>query len=95
MEEIAPDAPTAERTVETLTALLSVVRGLGSVEPPHNPADAALRQVLDDTKMEQHKARAVLDASGPWMLHGTDLRRSIEPGLEWESDFVTMVVEAK
>jgi hypothetical protein len=44
---------------------------------------------------EQGRAKAVLDASGPWLIHGTDLRRSIEPGLEWESDFVTMVVEAK
>jgi uncharacterized GH25 family protein len=44
---------------------------------------------------ENGRARAVLDTTGPWMVHGTDLRRSSEPGVEWESDFVTMVVEAK
>ncbi|HEY4355163.1 MAG TPA: hypothetical protein VGN16_05415 [Acidobacteriaceae bacterium] len=62
VDEIAPDAATAERTVETLTALLSVLRGLGSVEPPHSPADAALREILGSAKLEQHKTHAELDA---------------------------------
>jgi hypothetical protein len=43
----------------------------------------------------QGRARAVLDARGAWLVHGTDLRRATADGLEWESDFTTMVVEAK
>lgn len=41
------------------------------------------------------RASAPLDARGAWLVHGTDLRRSTTAGLEWESDFTTMVVEAR
>ena len=41
------------------------------------------------------RASAVLNARGAWLVHGTDLRRATAAGLEWESDFTTMVVEAK
>lgn len=41
------------------------------------------------------RAHAVLDATGPWLIHGTDLRRVMHAEREWESDFTTMVVEAK
>ena len=63
IEELAPDEPAAAHTVEALTTLLNIVRGLGSAQPPHNPADAALRQVLASINMEQHKDRAILTAS--------------------------------
>lgn len=42
----------------------------------------------------QGRARAMPDAAGPRLVYGTDWRRSTEPDVEWESDFVTMVVEA-
>ena len=41
------------------------------------------------------RASAMLDARGAWLVHGTDLRRATAAGLEWQSDFTTMVVEAK
>ena len=41
------------------------------------------------------RAMAKLDRAGAWLVHGTDLRRSAEPNLEWESDFVTLVVNVK
>jgi hypothetical protein len=41
------------------------------------------------------RASTVLDAHGAWLVRGTDLRRATPAGLEWESDFTTMVVEAK
>ena len=63
IEEIAPDPTAAQHTVETLTTLLNIVRGLGSAEPPHNPADSAMRSVLASITLEQHKDRALLDAS--------------------------------
>jgi uncharacterized GH25 family protein len=43
----------------------------------------------------QGRAHAVLDAAGAWLVHGTDLRRVKQAEREWESDFTTMVVEAK
>ncbi len=43
----------------------------------------------------QGRAHAVLDAAGPWLIHGTDLRRVMHAEREWESDFTTMVVEVK
>ncbi len=63
VEEIAPNTSTAQSTVEALNALLSVTRGLSSIQPPHNDADAALRKIINSAKIEQQKSRAVLDAS--------------------------------
>ncbi len=36
-----------------------------------------------------------LDAAGRWLLRGTDIRKSNQPDTDWESDFVTLTVEAK
>ena len=63
IEEIASDPDAAQHTVETLTTLLNIVRGLGSAEPPRNPADSAMRSVLASITLEQHKDRALLNAS--------------------------------
>jgi hypothetical protein len=63
IEELAPDEPAAAHTVEALTTILNIVRGLGSAQPPHDPADAALREVLASMTMEQHKDHAILNAS--------------------------------
>jgi hypothetical protein len=63
VEEFAGDPGDAERTVDALNALLSIVRGLASAEPPRGPADAALRQVLDSAKLQHHGDRAILNAS--------------------------------
>ena len=69
IEEFAPDEATAHSTVETLTTLLGVLRGVeaaaptGSPEPTQSPAPAALRAVLDSIKLQQHKDRAVLNAT--------------------------------
>ncbi|HEY1744993.1 MAG TPA: hypothetical protein VGG18_17615 [Granulicella sp.] len=63
IEEIASDPDAAQHTVETLTTLLNIVRGLGSAEPPRNPADSAMRNILASITLEQHKDRALLNAS--------------------------------
>jgi hypothetical protein len=62
IEEIAPNAAAAQATVETLTALLGIVRGATDAQPPANPADAAMRQVLDTVKFTQHDDHALLTA---------------------------------
>jgi len=63
IEEIAPDDAAAQHTVEALTTLLNIVRGIGSAQPPHNQADSAMRAILASTTLEQHKDRALLNAS--------------------------------
>jgi hypothetical protein len=63
IEEIAPSDAAARSTVETLTTLLGILRGIGGAQPPHDPADVAMRHVLDSIKLEQHKDRALLNAS--------------------------------
>jgi hypothetical protein len=63
IEEFADDALDAERTVDALNALLSIMRGIASAQPPHNQADEAMRQVLDSITLQHHDDRAVLHAS--------------------------------
>jgi hypothetical protein len=41
------------------------------------------------------RARAKLDLRGPWLVRGTDLRRSKEPDRAWDSETTTMVVEVQ
>jgi hypothetical protein len=61
--EIAPDAATAQRTVESLSTLLALLRGIDPTPPgtASSSSDAAVRAVLASTKLEQHNDRAVLD----------------------------------
>jgi hypothetical protein len=63
VEEFAPDSAAAETTVNSLSAILSLLRGIDSATPPHNPSDAALRQVIASTHIEQRNERALLDSS--------------------------------
>jgi len=63
IEEMAPDETAAQHTVETLTTLLNILRGLGSAQPPHNEADSAMREVLASITLDQKKDRAILNAS--------------------------------
>lgn len=34
-----------------------------------------------------------LDKAGPWLLRGTDLRRSTKQDVDWESDFSTLTIQ--
>ncbi|WP_182277819.1 hypothetical protein [Granulicella sp. 5B5] len=67
VEEIAPDPTSAETTVQSLSVILGLLRGLDSAtaDPttPHTPSDTALRQVIASTHIEQHSQRAVLTAT--------------------------------
>jgi hypothetical protein len=67
IEEIAPDEDAAQHTVETLTTLLSFLRGLGSerlkAQPPPGPAAVAMHDILSSVTLVQHGKRAELDAS--------------------------------
>ena len=70
LEEIAPDPSSAQRTVEQLTTLLALVRGLDltpledtSGSTAAKDSNAAMRAVLASTKLEQHNDHAVLETS--------------------------------
>jgi hypothetical protein len=63
IEEIAPDAVAAQATVDQLSTLLSIMHTVGAAVPPHSPADAATRSILDSIKLLQHKDRATLTAN--------------------------------
>jgi hypothetical protein len=63
VEEFVADPADAERIVNALNALLSIVRGIASAQPPRGPADAALRQVLDSATLTHHGDHALLRAS--------------------------------
>jgi hypothetical protein len=63
VEEFVADPLDAERIVNALNALLSIVRGIASAQPPRGPADAALREVLDSATLTHHGDRALLHAS--------------------------------
>jgi uncharacterized GH25 family protein len=41
---------------------------------------------------EGGRATFRLDKAGPWLLRGTDLRRSIKQDVDWESDFTTLTI---
>jgi len=63
IEEIAPDAASAQNTVDALTTLLNIFRGVASERPAHTDADTAFRAVLDSVKLTQHDDRALLNAT--------------------------------
>jgi hypothetical protein len=63
IEEFAPDAATAQTTVDALNSILGLLKTVGNSEPTHNDGDAALRQVLSSTQLEQHNQRALLSAT--------------------------------
>jgi hypothetical protein len=62
IQDIAPDALTAQALTDSLTSLLGVLRGITVEHPPHTAADVALRSVLESVKITQHGDHAILTA---------------------------------
>jgi hypothetical protein len=69
IEEIAPDAASAQRTVETLNTLVSLIRGLTGADLPHRTAAkppntaTALQAVLNSIRITRKDDRAILNAN--------------------------------
>ena len=72
IEEIAPDPASAHSTVEALTTLLNILRGIGSEQAAaqqatthqaENPSSTAIRTILNATTLTDHDSRAVLNAT--------------------------------
>ena len=49
-----------------------------------------------ETRRTDSAGRATfrIDKAGPWLLRGTDIRRSTKPNIDWESHFATLTFEA-
>jgi hypothetical protein len=63
IEEIATDPTTAAHTVDELTTLLNLLRGITNDHPARTPADQTLSSFLDSIKLTQHNDRALLNAN--------------------------------
>lgn len=63
IEDLAQDEMQAQRTAESLSALVGVVRAITNQQPVRTPADQALREVLGSVSVQQHGSRAELTAS--------------------------------
>jgi len=63
IEELAADDASAQRTVEALTAVLNIMRGISAEQPPHDAADSAMREILNSIEIEQKHDHALLNAS--------------------------------
>ena len=63
VEEFAPTEEDAHTTVEAMGALLGIARGLAAAGEQNDTAAQAMRQLLDEAKVEQHESRAVLTAT--------------------------------
>ena len=90
--EIVPlGDPTALRAGDSLRVLvLRAGKPLPGFSIASRPAGRAIaRQVTTDSV---GGAVVALPGAGRWLLSGTDLRRSSEPELEWESDFATLTI---
>jgi hypothetical protein len=62
IEEFAPTDDVAKHTVETMTTLLGIFRGIQDAQPAETPGAQAMRALIDSVKLEDHKDRAVLTA---------------------------------
>ncbi|MEO6924392.1 MAG: hypothetical protein ABI142_11250, partial [Bryocella sp.] len=63
VEELAPDEAEAQRTVDALTTVLGILRGISAAQPPRDEGDTALRAVLESVSVEQKHDHAVLIAT--------------------------------
>jgi hypothetical protein len=66
IEEIAPNPAAAHSSVEALTTLLNILRGISSeqaTQQPKNPSSDAIRTILNATTLTDHDSRAVLNAT--------------------------------
>lgn len=57
----------------------------------------AAGETKGETRKTDSSGRVVfrLNKSGPWLLRGTDVRKSTKPDADWESDFATLTLEVK
>jgi hypothetical protein len=62
IEEFAPTEDVAKHTVETMTTLLGIFRGIQDAQPAETPGAQAMRKLIDSIELKHDKDRAVLTA---------------------------------
>ncbi len=57
----------------------------------------AAGETKGETRKTDSEGRVVFrfDRAGPWLLRGTDVRKSTKPDADWESDFTTLTLQVK
>ena len=57
----------------------------------------AAGEMKGETRKTDSAGRVVfrLNKAGPWLLRGTDVRKSTKADTDWESDFATLTLEVK
>jgi hypothetical protein len=71
IEQITPNDADASRATETLTTLLGLLKTVQQAQAqmqPNAPANRSFRELLESSKIEQHKDRAILTANIPLEL---------------------------
>jgi hypothetical protein len=71
IEQITPTEADAAHAVETLTSLVTLLKSVEQIQAqrqPNAPSDAAVRELTNSAKIEQHKDKAVLTANIPLEL---------------------------
>ncbi len=63
VEEIAPNETDAKHTIDTMTMLVGLLRGIEDAQPTQTAGATAMRKVVDSMTLEQHKDRAILTAA--------------------------------
>ncbi len=63
IEEIAPTDDAARRTVESMTTLVNILRGIESAQPAQTAGAQAMRALVASVEVAQRKERAVLTAT--------------------------------
>src|SRR6185312_975915 len=63
IEEFAPTEDVAKHTVETLTGLLGIFRGIQDAAPAETPGAEAMRKLSDSIELKHDKDRAILTAT--------------------------------
>lgn len=63
VEEFAPSEDDARKTADAMGALLGIARGLAAAGPASDPAAQAVRQLLDQARVEQSDSHAILSAA--------------------------------
>jgi uncharacterized GH25 family protein len=90
--EIVPEQDPAALTAGGTLTVRVLKKGAPLAGFPLRAARAGDAGVAKRTDAEG-RATFRIDAAGPWLLAGTDLRESAQRAGEWESDFTTLTLE--
>jgi uncharacterized GH25 family protein len=94
LEIVAEKDPTTLREGDELP--VRVLKN-GAPYPDFSLNAVAAGETKGETRKSDSAGRVVfrLNKAGPWLLRGTDVRKSTKIDADWESDFATLTFEVK